>query len=166
MKRQFELGSFPSKRQRTRPKQWGTFQAMGRVTIFTFCEDDMKGIAWENLRILFRPTLTHLHTLRIKPAITTRYGGELKVFAIPPAPEQWNNKIAELTGNMETTVEIKVFLEDIQQRSEFPYASLSYIWNKKEVIPHLLFAGSPIEKQQILMYLLCTLLLIHDLTRK
>jgi hypothetical protein len=113
--------------------QIGKFNAKGPATIIKLEDSDWEGIEWKNVRVFFRPNEAQLHALRVKPSETTIYGPKMKVFAVPPAPEQWeremDRKRKELKmGEQELSIDIELFIEDLPGKRWSPYGSVVYLF--------------------------------------
>jgi hypothetical protein len=113
----------------------GRFDSEGPAAIVTLADEDTRNIEWRNLRVFFLPDRSGLCSLRIKPSQTYVYGPFMKVFVIPPAPDQWKSEIQKMRqqGNLSADLflHVELFLEDVSKRKYQPYGSVVYIFREK-----------------------------------
>lgn len=118
----------------------GKMIAKAQAAIIKIDDEDYIDLAqkFNDIRFFFRPDLSDLHALRVKPSITTIYGGEkMKVFAVPPAPEQW---VEEMSKKMDKLVHVEIFVENLPEKKFAPYGYVIYDFseikeNKLQPIP-------------------------------
>jgi hypothetical protein len=118
----------------------GNFDADGPAAIIQLNEEDTKGIEWEDTRMFFRPMEQSFHSLRVKPSCTDIYGSEMKVFAVPPAPQQWRDEVekkrnAVTCDSSVMKIHVQLFVEDLKTKAFKPYGSVVYNFEE----PHVSF---------------------------